>query len=100
MPPDQDANEFELRFSASDVRLDILTTRDPAAQGRSRDILQKFGEGIQQIEIHVRDVDRATEILAHAIRACSRFIPRRARARNGTRVNFFLVPSGRRQEMF
>src|SRR5215472_4207551 len=62
VPPDQDAKEFELHF-AQGVRLDILTTREPGGSGAIARYLQKFGEGLQQIEFLTRDVDAATEIL-------------------------------------
>lgn len=61
VPPDQDAREFELHFE--DAALDILTTRDTSGSGAIARYLQRFGEGIQQIEVNVSDVDRATEIL-------------------------------------
>src|ERR1700722_15654670 len=50
VPPDQDAKEFELHFPAN-ARLDILTTNDREGEGAIARYLQKFGEGIQQIEI-------------------------------------------------
>src|SRR5277367_2249082 len=62
VPTDQDAQEFELHLDAS-LEFDVLTTREPGGPGAISRYLQKFGEGIQQIEIYVRDVDRATEIL-------------------------------------
>ena len=89
IPPDQDAKEFELHF-ARGVRLDILTTRAPEATGAIARHLQKFGEGIQQVELFTRNVDRATEIL------CSRFgvqaiYPATRAGADSTRVNFFLA---------
>jgi len=89
VPPDQDAREFELHFGRG-VRLDILTTREPAGTGAIARYLQKFGEGIQQVELLARNVDAATEILR------SRFgvQPIYSAARPGadaTRVNFFLA---------
>src|ERR1039458_5523634 len=50
VPPDQDALEFELRF-VDHADFDILTTREPGGSGVIARYLQKFGEGIQQIEI-------------------------------------------------
>ena len=47
--------------------LDILTTKSPGGTGAIASFLEKFGEGIQQVETDVTDVDRATETLAHAI---------------------------------
>jgi hypothetical protein len=96
VPPDQDAKEFELHFEEH-IELDILTTREPGGQGAIARFLAKFGEGIQQVEIYVREVDRATEIL------CARFglapiYPATRAGADGTRVNFFLAttPEGKK----
>ncbi len=62
VPPDQDAREFELHFE-HEISLDILTTREPGGTGAIARFLSKSGEGIQQVELTVHDVDRATEIL-------------------------------------
>jgi hypothetical protein len=90
VPPDQDAKEFELQFPRG-VRLDILTSRDPSGSGAIARYLHKFGEGIQQVEVNVNDVDRATEILGKRFSIAPIYPATRAGA-NGTRVNFFLVP--------
>ena len=98
VPPDQDAEEFELHF-AGGVELDVLTARDPAGQGAIARFLGKFGQGVQQAEFQCADVDRATEILGRrfgvkpvypfarqaraqreSIFSCSRFRAMRARA--------------------
>jgi len=89
VPPDQDAREFELEFPGN-VSLDILTTGEPPGEGAIARFLQRRGEGIQQVEFPVKDVDRATAILR------ARFLlfpvyPDTRRGANGTRVNFFLV---------
>lgn len=89
VPPDQDAEEFELDFPHG-VRLDVLTTQQPEGAGAIAKYLQKFGEGIQQVELLVRHVDRATEILR------TRFLlepvyPATRGGADGTRVNFFLA---------
>jgi hypothetical protein len=89
VPPDQDAVEFELHVDAS-LEFDILTTREPGGPGAISRYLQKFGEGIQQIEIYVRDVDRATEILRTRFALPPLYPATRAGA-DGTRVNFFLA---------
>ena len=96
VPPDIDAEEFELHF-ADEVRLDVLTARDARGDGAIGRFLSKRGPGIQQVELDVRQVDRATEIL----RAQFNLKPVYAEARVGadrTRVNFFLVdvPGGGR----
>lgn len=91
VPPDQDAMEFELHLPGG-VRLDILTTREPGGTGAIARYLEKHGEGIQQIEITVRDVDRATEILRTKF-ALAPIYPATRPGADGTRVNFFLVPT-------
>jgi hypothetical protein len=89
VPADQDAQEFELHLDAS-IEFDILTTREPGGPGAISRYLQKFGEGIQQIEIYVRDVDRATEILRTRF-AQEPLYPATRPGADGTRVNFFLA---------
>ncbi|MGA3295379.1 MAG: hypothetical protein ABSE45_15530 [Candidatus Acidiferrales bacterium] len=91
VPPDQDAIEFELRLLRSKhPDFDILTTRDPHGPGAIARYLQKFGEGIQQVEINVTNVDRATEIL-RARFGLEPVYPATRPGADGTRVNFFLV---------
>jgi hypothetical protein len=90
VPPDQDALEFELRLKGSDS--DILSTREPGGSGAIARYLQKFGEGIQQIEVFVTDVDRATDILRTRFGLEPVYPATRAGA-DGARVNFFLVPA-------
>jgi TerC family integral membrane protein len=94
-PADQDVFEFELEFSHSGlphVRLDILTTNAPGGSGAIARFLQKLGEGIQQVEIDVTDVDRATEILRTKFNLAPIY-PSTRQGANGTRVNFFLIPA-------
>ncbi len=90
VPPDQDAKEFELHLGGSSF--DILTTREPGGAGAIARYLRKFGEGIQQIEINVSDVDRATELL-RARFGREPVYPATRPGADGTRVNFFLVPA-------
>ena len=85
--------EFELEFaegSLPHVHLDILTTKAPGGNGAIARFLEKFGEGIQQVEIDVTDVDRATEILRTRFKV-EPIYPATRPGANGTRVNFFLV---------
>jgi len=92
-PADQDVLEFELDFAESGmphIRLDILTTKAPGGNGAIARFLEKFGEGIQQVEIDVADVDRVTEILRTRFKVDPIYPATRGGA-NGTRVNFFLV---------
>ena len=95
VPPDQDAREFELHLVGTNI--DILTTRAPGAGGAIDHFLQKFGEGIQQVEYPVRSVDRATELLRARFGLQPIYLQTRAGADN-TRVNFFLAstPDGRK----
>ena len=89
VPPDQDAKEFELYF-AQGVRLDILTTREAGGTGAIARYLQKFGEGIQQVELLTRNVDAATEILRSRF-GVQPLYPATRPGADGTRINFFLA---------
>jgi hypothetical protein len=91
VPPDQDAEEFELHFSEG-ISLDILTTREPGGSGAIAKYLAKLGEGIQQVEYRCTNVDRATQILRDKFKVSPVYPETRAGA-DGTRVNFFLVAS-------
>ena len=93
-PSDQDVLEFELEYAESDlahIRLDILTTKAPGGNGAIARFLGKFGEGIQQVELDVTSVERATEILRTRFKI-EPIYPATRPGANGTRVNFFLVP--------
>jgi hypothetical protein len=96
VPPDQDAQEFELHLQDS-IELDILTTYARSGSGAIARFLEKFGEGIQQVEIYVRDVDRATAILGSRFGLAPIYPATRPGADN-TRVNFFLAttPDGKK----
>lgn len=92
-PSDQDVVEFELHFTGPArpaVYLDVLSTNEPDGDGAIARYLKKFGEGIQQLEIDVTDVDRATQILRTRFQLEPIYSTTRPGA-NGTRVNFFLV---------
>jgi hypothetical protein len=91
VPPDQDAEEFELDFTEG-ISLDILTTREPGGSGAIAKYLAKFGEGIQQVEYRCVNVDRASQILKEKFKVVSVYPATRSGA-DGTRVNFFLVAS-------
>ena len=86
VPPDQDAKEFELHLGKA--RLDILTSE--GQPGAIAGFLEKFGEGIQQVELPVSDVGQATEILRTRFGVKPVYPQTRAGA-DGTRVNFFLA---------
>ena len=70
--------------------MDVLTTKDPAGNGAIAKFLQRFGEGIQQIEYRCKNVDRATEILRTTF-ASQPIYPATRPGADGTRVNFFLL---------
>src|SRR5215831_20839907 len=89
VPPDQDASEFELHFPGG-LTMDVLTTKDPSGSGAIAKYLQKFGEGIQQVEFLCKDVDRATQLLKDNFGVNAVYPDTRPGA-DGTRVNFFLV---------
>lgn len=89
VPPDQDAREFELHFEGG-VALDILTTRAPEGGGAIARFLERFGEGIQQVEYATPDVDRATELLRQRLNLTPLY-PAARSGTDGTRVNFFLA---------
>ena len=89
VPPDQNAEEFELDFPCG-VRLDILTTKTPNGGGAIARFLEKVGEGIQQVEFAVTNVDRTTELLRTKF-GHQPIYPQTRPGAGGTRVNFFLV---------
>jgi hypothetical protein len=91
VPPDQDAEEFELHFTDG-ISLDILTTREPGGSGAIAKYLARFGEGIQQVEYRCVNLERASQILKEKFKITSVYPEARAGS-NGTRVNFFLVKS-------
>jgi hypothetical protein len=91
VPPDQDAEEFELHF-AQEILLDILTTREPGGAGTVARYLAKFKEGVQQVEFRCANVDRATEILKEKF-GIAPIYPATRPGAESTRVNFFLVAS-------
>jgi hypothetical protein len=97
VPPDQDAREFELHFSGS-VRLDVLTTREPGGAGAIARFLGKLGEGIQQVELSVHDVDRATEILLKSF-GIPAVYPATREGADATRINFFLVRASQEKKV-
>jgi hypothetical protein len=90
VPPDQDAEEFELHFPDG-ISLDVLTTCAPGGPGAIARYLVKFGEGIQQVEFRSSDVDRSTVILKEL--GVVPVYPQTRAGADSTRVNFFLVPA-------
>jgi hypothetical protein len=90
VPSDQDAEEFELHLS-SGVSLDILTSRAPGGDGAIARYLEKFGEGVQQVEFRTLDVEKSTQILKEKFKTPAIHSEARAGA-DGSKVNFFLIP--------
>jgi hypothetical protein len=92
VPAEHDAEEFELH--AGDARLDIISTR--GGGGAIARFLEKSGEGIQQVEYTVKDVDRATARLTALGEKPLYPVPRPGA--DGSRVNFILAtaPGGGR----
>ena len=91
VPPEQDAEEFELDFPGG-ILLDVLTTREPGGTGAIARYLAKLGQGIQQVEYRCLDVNRAT-ILLRERWGLSPVYPEARPGAGGTRINFFLVAS-------
>jgi hypothetical protein len=89
VPPDQDAEEFELHLPGG-TSVDVLTTKDADGTGAIAKYLAKFGEGIQQVEFRCTNVDRATQILNEKFGIKAVYPETRAGA-DGSRINFFLV---------
>lgn len=96
VPPGHDALEFELKFEEG-IHLDILTTTAPGGHRAIARYLEKFGEGIQQIEYPTSDVTRAAELIRERF-AQQPVYPETQPGADNTRVNFFLVktPDGRK----
>jgi hypothetical protein len=92
VPPDQDAEEFELHFPDG-VAIDVLTSRAAGGTGALAKYLAKFGEGVQQVEFRCSNVERATQILKEKFGVTPIYSATRPGA-DGTHVNFFLVSSG------
>ncbi len=96
VPPDQDAEEFELRFTG--ISLDVLTSKTPDGNGAIARYLARFGEGIQQVEFLCRDVDRATKIVSERFGVAAVY-PKPRDGADGTRVNFFLVTTPEKEKV-
>jgi hypothetical protein len=90
VPPGEDAREFELQLPGG-ISLDILTTREPHGSGAIARFLERRGEGIQQVEFPVSDVDRATALVRDRFPVAPVYAETRPGA-DATRVNFFLLP--------
>jgi len=93
VPPEQEAEEFELHFGENGA-LDVLTSREPGGQGAIARFLERLGEGVQQVEFQCADVERATGILRERLGVKAVYAAARPGA-DGTKINFFLVPVDR-----
>ena len=86
VPEEQSTAEFELHRGS--VRLDILTPVDN--EGPIQKFLDRYGPGIQQVELPVNSVDQATGVLSERFQLTAVY-PQAREGADGTRVNFFLV---------
>jgi len=95
VPAEHEVAEFELH-APGPVLLDILTPRPPESTAPLGRFLARYGEGIQQVEVPVRNVERAAALLAERF-GLSPIYPAARLGAQGTRVNFVLaaVPDGR-----
>jgi len=96
VPPDQDAEEFELHFTG--ISLDVLTSNAPCGGGAIARYLARFGEGIQQVEFLCKDVDQATQILRERFEL-EPVYPETRPGADGTRVNFFLATTPEKEKV-
>src|SRR5437667_4344095 len=65
VPPDQDAEEFELHFPG--LHFDVLTAKAPGGNGADARYLSKCGAGIQQVELLCSKVDGAAQLLRERV---------------------------------
>lgn len=86
VPEEQSTAEFELHNRGP--RMDILTPVD--SEGPIQKFLDRFGPGIQQVELPVRDVEEALKILIARF-GLAPVYPEAREGADGTRVNFFLM---------
>jgi hypothetical protein len=89
VPPDQDAEEFELHLPGG-TSVDVLTSKRPEGTGAIASYLAKFGQGIQQVEFRCSNVNRATEILNEKFGIRAIYPTARAGA-DGAKINFVLI---------
>jgi len=86
VPAEMNTAEFEL--PGRGPHLDILTPVD--SEGPIQKFLDRFGPGIQQVELPVENVEAAVGVLTSRFGLAAVYPPAREGA-DGTRVNFFLV---------
>jgi len=86
VPAEMNTAEFEL--PPPGPHMDILTPVDN--EGPIQKFLDRFGPGIQQVELPVKDVETAVSILTARF-GLTPVYPEARGGADGTRVNFFLV---------
>jgi len=86
VPEEQNTAEFDLHGRGP--QLDILTPVD--SEGPIQKFLDRFGPGIQQVELPVSNVEEALKILTERF-GLAPVYPEPREGANGTRVNFFLM---------
>jgi len=87
VPEEQSTAEFELHGRGP--TMDILTPVD--GEGPIQKFLDRFGPGIQQVELPVTEVAEAVKILTERFGLAAVY-PEPREGANGTHVNFVLVP--------
>jgi hypothetical protein len=99
VPPEQDAEEFEVhvKLDGEEAWLDIIRPRTSRPDGAIARFLARFGEGVQQVEYFVTDVDLAVRLL-RARFGVRTVYPETRPGADSTRVNFILAgqPDGTR----
>jgi len=86
VPDEQSTAEFEIHGRGP--QLDILTPVDN--EGPIQKFLDRFGPGIQQVELPVINVAEAMKILSQQF-GLAPVYPEAREGANGTRANFYLV---------
>jgi len=86
VPEEQSTAEFEMHGRGP--HMDILTPVD--SEGPIQTFLDRFGPGIQQVELPVHNVEAALKILTESF-GLAPVYPEPREGANGTRVNFFLM---------
>lgn len=97
VPAEHHTREFALPCAAG-ASLDILTPGEGQEGGAIARFLARRGEGIQQVELPVADVERATARVRKRF-ALEPAYPASRVGAGGAQVNFFLVPAGGREKV-
>ncbi|HXZ19973.1 MAG TPA: hypothetical protein VEG63_08485 [Candidatus Acidoferrales bacterium] len=86
VPAEQSTAEFEIHDRGP--LMDVLTPVD--SEGPIQKFLDRFGPGIQQVELPVSNIEAALKILTERFGLAPMY-PETWEGANGTRVNFFLM---------